>query len=148
MLILEETNFFPRFVGQPCNNITCLYLHNIGAEEDSFGKDEIAAVHTRYYRQTFDCHSCLIMVQYRLSFDFYLKLKFSNLYCQFCLKKFLTGRNVCMLIYFTWYLRFHQKGMIQMSSKKHFFSTQQWDLEQFPLLLLYIDHNKCYFFLN
>ncbi|KAL7613030.1 hypothetical protein Lser_V15G08671 [Lactuca serriola] len=31
----------------PCNNPACLYLHNIGAEEDSFGKDEIAAVHTR-----------------------------------------------------------------------------------------------------
>lgn len=31
----------------PCNNPTCLYLHTIGAEEDSFGKDEVAAVHTR-----------------------------------------------------------------------------------------------------
>ncbi|KAL3523409.1 hypothetical protein ACH5RR_016243 [Cinchona calisaya] len=31
----------------PCNNPTCLYLHNIGADEDSFGKDELAAVHTR-----------------------------------------------------------------------------------------------------
>ncbi|KAC9638035.1 hypothetical protein E3N88_45495 [Mikania micrantha] len=31
----------------PCNNVACLYLHSIGAEEDSFGKDEIAAVHTR-----------------------------------------------------------------------------------------------------
>ncbi|KAF5770826.1 putative transcription factor C2H2 family [Helianthus annuus] len=31
----------------PCNNAACLYLHSIGAEEDSFGKDEIAAVHTR-----------------------------------------------------------------------------------------------------
>ncbi|KVI09741.1 Nucleotide-binding, alpha-beta plait [Cynara cardunculus var. scolymus] len=31
----------------PCNNIGCLYLHSIGAEVDSFGKDEIAAVHTR-----------------------------------------------------------------------------------------------------
>ncbi|KAI3520059.1 hypothetical protein L1887_09280 [Cichorium endivia] len=31
----------------PCNNPACLYLHSIGAEEDSFGKDEIAAVHTR-----------------------------------------------------------------------------------------------------
>nr|XP_043634908.1 uncharacterized protein LOC122606004 isoform X2 [Erigeron canadensis] len=31
----------------PCNNIGCLYLHSIGAVEDSFGKDEIAAVHTR-----------------------------------------------------------------------------------------------------
>ncbi|XP_076936067.1 uncharacterized protein LOC143603016 [Bidens hawaiensis] len=31
----------------PCNNVACLYLHNIGAEEDSFGKDETAAVHTR-----------------------------------------------------------------------------------------------------
>ncbi|XP_052205945.1 uncharacterized protein LOC127810473 [Diospyros lotus] len=31
----------------PCTNPTCLYLHSIGAEEDSFGKDEEAAVHTR-----------------------------------------------------------------------------------------------------
>ncbi|XP_076900103.1 uncharacterized protein LOC143554134 [Bidens hawaiensis] len=31
----------------PCNNVACLYLHNIGAEEDSLGKDETAAVHTR-----------------------------------------------------------------------------------------------------
>ncbi|XP_071738532.1 uncharacterized protein [Rutidosis leptorrhynchoides] len=31
----------------PCNNFACLYLHSIGAEEDSFGKDETAAVHTR-----------------------------------------------------------------------------------------------------
>ncbi|KAK1396357.1 General negative regulator of transcription C16C9.04c like [Heracleum sosnowskyi] len=31
----------------PCNNSTCLYLHSLGAEEDTFGKDEVAAVHTR-----------------------------------------------------------------------------------------------------
>ncbi|KAL0402433.1 UNVERIFIED_CONTAM: hypothetical protein Slati_4273200, partial [Sesamum latifolium] len=31
----------------PCNNPACLYLHSIGADEDSFGKDEVAAVHTR-----------------------------------------------------------------------------------------------------
>ncbi|XP_051120195.1 uncharacterized protein LOC127243969 [Andrographis paniculata] len=31
----------------PCNNPSCLYLHSIGADEDSFGKDEVAAVHTR-----------------------------------------------------------------------------------------------------
>ncbi|KAK9064131.1 hypothetical protein SSX86_018003 [Deinandra increscens subsp. villosa] len=31
----------------PCSNPICLYLHTIGAEEDSFGKDEAAAVHTR-----------------------------------------------------------------------------------------------------
>ncbi|KAI7980253.1 CCR4-NOT transcription complex subunit 4 [Camellia lanceoleosa] len=31
----------------PCTNPTCLYLHSIGAEEDSFSKDEEAAVHTR-----------------------------------------------------------------------------------------------------
>ncbi|GJV08339.1 putative zinc finger, RING/FYVE/PHD-type containing protein, partial [Tanacetum coccineum] len=31
----------------PCNNVVCLDLHSIGAEEDSFGKDEIAAVLTR-----------------------------------------------------------------------------------------------------
>lgn len=34
---------------QPCTNAACLYLHSIGAEEDSFSKDEEAAVHTRYY---------------------------------------------------------------------------------------------------
>lgn len=34
---------------QPCNNPACLYLHSIGADEDSFGKDEVAAVHTRYH---------------------------------------------------------------------------------------------------
>nr|XP_027085869.1 CCR4-NOT transcription complex subunit 4-like isoform X1 [Coffea arabica] len=32
----------------PCSNPTCLYLHTIGADEDSFGKDEVAAVHTRH----------------------------------------------------------------------------------------------------
>ncbi|KAL0291185.1 UNVERIFIED_CONTAM: General negative regulator of transcription subunit [Sesamum calycinum] len=37
----------------PCNNHACLYLHSIGADEDSFGKDEVAAVHTRYLRTTF-----------------------------------------------------------------------------------------------
>lgn len=42
---------------QPCNNPACLYLHNVGAEEDSFGKDEIAAVHTRY-----KCQSCQFLV--------------------------------------------------------------------------------------
>ncbi|PIN16715.1 MOT2 transcription factor [Handroanthus impetiginosus] len=31
----------------PCNNPACLYLHSIGSDEDSFGKDEVAAVHTR-----------------------------------------------------------------------------------------------------
>ncbi|KAL3649775.1 hypothetical protein CASFOL_006178 [Castilleja foliolosa] len=31
----------------PCNNPACLYLHSIGADDDSFGKDEVAAVHTR-----------------------------------------------------------------------------------------------------
>ncbi|XP_011077033.1 uncharacterized protein LOC105161135 [Sesamum indicum] len=31
----------------PCNNPACLYLHSIGANEDSFGKYEVAAVHTR-----------------------------------------------------------------------------------------------------
>lgn len=30
-----------------CNNPACLYLHTVGPEEDSFGKDEMAAVHTR-----------------------------------------------------------------------------------------------------
>ncbi|VFQ64751.1 unnamed protein product [Cuscuta campestris] len=31
----------------PCNNTSCLYLHSLGADEDSFGKDETAAIHTR-----------------------------------------------------------------------------------------------------
>ncbi|KAK4721622.1 hypothetical protein R3W88_011855 [Solanum pinnatisectum] len=31
----------------PCNNLSCLYLHSLGADEDSFGKDEVAAIHTR-----------------------------------------------------------------------------------------------------
>ncbi|XP_055810145.1 uncharacterized protein LOC129880151 isoform X2 [Solanum dulcamara] len=31
----------------PCNNPSCLYLHSLGADEDSFGKDEVAAIHTR-----------------------------------------------------------------------------------------------------
>ncbi|KAI3459024.1 hypothetical protein Pfo_015687 [Paulownia fortunei] len=31
----------------PCNNPACLYLHSLGADDDSFGKDEVAAVHTR-----------------------------------------------------------------------------------------------------
>ncbi|KAI8031756.1 putative general negative regulator of transcription C16C9.04c [Camellia lanceoleosa] len=31
----------------PCTNLACLFLHSIGAEEDSLGKDEEAAVHTR-----------------------------------------------------------------------------------------------------
>ncbi|KAL2549477.1 uncharacterized protein Fot_11007 [Forsythia ovata] len=31
----------------PCNNSACLYLHSIGDDKDSFGKDEVAAVHTR-----------------------------------------------------------------------------------------------------
>ncbi|XP_057486057.1 uncharacterized protein LOC130772318 isoform X2 [Actinidia eriantha] len=31
----------------PCTNSACLYLHSIGADEDSFSKDEEAAVHTR-----------------------------------------------------------------------------------------------------
>lgn len=38
---------------QPCNNPACLYLHSIGADEDSFGKDEAAAVHTRYHAYNF-----------------------------------------------------------------------------------------------
>ncbi|XP_060184015.1 uncharacterized protein LOC132613799 isoform X1 [Lycium barbarum] len=31
----------------PCNNPSCLYLHILGTDEDSFGKDEAAAIHTR-----------------------------------------------------------------------------------------------------
>ncbi|MCD7450031.1 CCR4-NOT transcription complex subunit 4 [Datura stramonium] len=31
----------------PCSNPSCLYLHSIGADEDSFGKDDVAAIHTR-----------------------------------------------------------------------------------------------------
>ncbi|KAK1382396.1 General negative regulator of transcription C16C9.04c like [Heracleum sosnowskyi] len=47
----------------PCNNPSCLYLHTMGAEEDSFGKDEAAAVHTRSRVQqivgaTHNMHRC------------------------------------------------------------------------------------------
>ncbi|CAN4090219.1 unnamed protein product [Withania somnifera] len=31
----------------PCSNPSCLYLHSIGADEDSFGKDDVAAIYTR-----------------------------------------------------------------------------------------------------
>lgn len=41
------------FLSQPCNNPSCLYLHSIGDEKDSFGKDEVAAVHTRFYLHNF-----------------------------------------------------------------------------------------------
>lgn len=27
----------------PCNNLDCLYLHNVGPEEDSFTKEELAS---------------------------------------------------------------------------------------------------------
>lgn len=32
---------------QPCNNVECLYLHEIGSQEDSFTKDETISVHMR-----------------------------------------------------------------------------------------------------
>ncbi|XP_039052570.1 CCR4-NOT transcription complex subunit 4-like [Hibiscus syriacus] len=31
----------------PCSNPDCLYLHEIGSQEDSFTKDEIISTHTR-----------------------------------------------------------------------------------------------------
>ncbi|KAJ4891205.1 RNA binding (RRM/RBD/RNP motifs) family protein [Raphanus sativus] len=31
----------------PCNNVECLYLHEIGSQEDSFTKDETISVHMR-----------------------------------------------------------------------------------------------------
>ena len=46
--LLTMPFLFCVFLAQPCSNPTCLYLHTIGADEDSFGKDEVAAVHTRY----------------------------------------------------------------------------------------------------
>lgn len=33
---------------QPCTNPDCLYLHEIGSQEDSFTKDEIISAYTRY----------------------------------------------------------------------------------------------------
>ena len=35
------------FFLQPCNNVECLYLHEIGFQEDSFTKDETISVHMR-----------------------------------------------------------------------------------------------------
>ncbi|KAL2974843.1 hypothetical protein AAZX31_14G125400 [Glycine max] len=34
---------------QPCSNPDCLYLHEIGSQEDSFTKDEIISAYTRYF---------------------------------------------------------------------------------------------------
>lgn len=34
---------------QVCNYPACFYLHSIGPDEDSFGKDEDAAEYTRYH---------------------------------------------------------------------------------------------------
>lgn len=34
---------------QPCGNPDCLYLHEIGSQEDSFTKDEIVSAYTRYF---------------------------------------------------------------------------------------------------
>ncbi|KAG4940682.1 hypothetical protein GYH30_044473 [Glycine max] len=33
----------------PCSNPDCLYLHEIGSQEDSFTKYEIISVYTRYF---------------------------------------------------------------------------------------------------
>lgn len=33
---------------QPCSNPDCLYLHEIGSQEDSFTKDEIISAYTRF----------------------------------------------------------------------------------------------------
>ncbi|URE41549.1 RNA recognition [Musa troglodytarum] len=32
-----------------CSNPDCLYLHDIGSQEDSFTKDEIISAYTRYF---------------------------------------------------------------------------------------------------
>ena len=32
---------------QPCTNPDCLYLHEVGSQEDSFTKDEIISAYTR-----------------------------------------------------------------------------------------------------
>lgn len=37
------------FLIQTCNNSDCLYLHDIGSQEDSFTKDETISAYTRYY---------------------------------------------------------------------------------------------------
>lgn len=34
---------------QTCSNPDCLYLHDIGSQEDSFTKDEIISAYTRYF---------------------------------------------------------------------------------------------------
>lgn len=36
----------------PCNNLDCLYLHEIGSQEDSFTKDEIISAYTRVQQIT------------------------------------------------------------------------------------------------
>ncbi|KAG4395926.1 hypothetical protein GLYMA_19G074150v4 [Glycine max] len=33
----------------PCSNPDCLYLHEIGSQEDSFTKDEIISAYTRHF---------------------------------------------------------------------------------------------------
>ena len=36
------------YLVQPCSNPDCLYLHEVGPQEDSFSKDEIISAYTRY----------------------------------------------------------------------------------------------------
>lgn len=43
MSLKEELSFV-----QPCTNPDCLYLHEIGSQEDSFTKDEVISAYTRY----------------------------------------------------------------------------------------------------
>ena len=40
-------------VFQPCTNPDCLYLHEIGSQEDSFPKDEMVSAYTRYFMSDF-----------------------------------------------------------------------------------------------
>lgn len=47
-LILDATYEADFSAGlQPCTNPDCLYLHEIGSQEDSFTKDEIISAYTR-----------------------------------------------------------------------------------------------------
>ncbi|XP_022755671.1 uncharacterized protein LOC111303574 isoform X4 [Durio zibethinus] len=47
---LRNVEFFGEF--QPCSNPDCLYLHEIGSQEDSFTKDEIISAYTRVQQIT------------------------------------------------------------------------------------------------
>ncbi|KAL5206425.1 hypothetical protein ABZP36_034634 [Zizania latifolia] len=43
VILLRAVSFFP----QTCGNPDCLYLHDVGSQEDSFTKDEIISAYTR-----------------------------------------------------------------------------------------------------